>query len=315
MTWVWSSYEEFKKLVSPIYLDTPGSYDITRSNSWFENVEQMLIARDDFIEQLNELRRMGLYKKPPYQNKAAFSSAREVMWQLVHHGELLLIYHKRLASSRWARNFIDAKNLDAHWDRFVKEANERIYYELYDLYWAGEKLAEGFQSFANEDKNFLIENLENIWRRKDLMSDFVLARNLFSIGIEGVGTFVAGRGLEGILREVAKRKGIVMLVDGGKTEHLASEVSFHDLIEVFYRTRWKNGQRRLIDEPTKKLLHFLRSMRNYSAHPSGSEKSEDHDWRSLATIISKSANSIWGDAQRERAQLVMKKIPKDWKPE
>jgi len=313
MTWLWLSYAEYKDSISPIYADDPNMYRITTTNSWFENLNQMFIVHESFNDHLNELRRMGFYKRPPYKNKKLPPDIQGVIWNVIHFGEFFLLYNKRLAHSRWASNFLYTKEVAKLLANQDTEIKERDFSIIHDLYMAGEKLLEGHHEFKTEDDNFLIEDLRNVYSRKDLMLDFVLARNLFSIGIDGIGAFVASRGFEGILREVAKRKGLTLKLQNGKTM-LGSEASFHDLIELCYRARWRKDKRRLIKEETKHLLHYLRTTRNYSAHPSSqaSDPSENRNWRSVATLVAETANSVWGDAQRERAQLISKEIPKEW---
>jgi hypothetical protein len=70
-------------------------------------------------------------------------------------------------------------------------------------------LREGYQRLVREDGQLLIDGLD---LPEELTYDFRLARNVFSIGLDEVGLFVAGRGLEKVLRRIARDRKIAVVV-------------------------------------------------------------------------------------------------------
>jgi len=129
------------------------------------------------------------------------------------------------------------------------------------------ELLNGFYELVQSDENFLIQNLD---LPADLKGDFVLARNLFSVGFEDVGLLIAARGFEGVIRKIAEVRKIMLDVKGKTLP--AYEVDLRYLIETMGQLRWRNNSARVIEPETKALLHYLRTLRNSSAHPREQKK-------------------------------------------
>ena len=98
-----------------------------------------------------------------------------------------------------------------------------------------------------EDERLLLSDLE---LPEELEEDFRLSRNLFSVGFDKTALFVAARGLEKVLRQIARGRKI-LLTTGTKTLP-ASEVDLHDLIETMARVHWKVKRTALL---TKEDIH------------------------------------------------------------
>lgn len=81
---------------------------------------------------------------------------------------------------------------------------------------------------VREDEQLLIDGLD---LPEELTYDFRLARNVFSIGLDEVGLFVAGRGLEKVLRRIARGRKIAVVVR--TKQKPAAEPDFYDLIEAY----------------------------------------------------------------------------------
>jgi len=126
--------------------------------------------------------------------------------------------------------------------------------------------------------------------------------------MEELGFFSAGRGLEGVLRAVARKKQLVIESRSGITP--VAEADFYDLIECLSRARWKTDKTPLIDGRIKSLLHHLRTSRNATAHPS--KIPVDENWRALAIVVASHARRLWRLAERRYAGLVEKKIARVW---
>jgi hypothetical protein len=220
--------------------------------------------------------------------------------------EKLLLYHKRLAKSDAAYGFFHQHDMLDHWQRYASTA--RIFREVDQLIADIDKLIAGYYDLMQLDSRFLIEGLD---LPSSLERDFRLARNLFSLGFDDVGALVAGRGLEGVLREVARVRKISILNNKGKTLP-ASEIELYDLIEVVSHVRWKSSGIPLISSETKALLHYLRALRNTSAHASPSGVKAYSTPREMAVVSAATANRIWADTTKNKARLEPTTVPKTW---
>lgn len=305
MAWLWSSFEEFKKRVYPIEIDKPGFFEETHDASQFENLERLFEAIKEFSFANDKLRREVNRHKKAIIEDAKFEQAWQFIWDIIRTGETILLYHKKLNDSSWAYDFRKEKSLAEHWDSY---SVRRRRLELDRLIKAAEKLQEGFYKLMSEDRRFLINDIA---LPDFLMKDFILSRNLFSVGFDEVGLLIAGRGLEGVLREIARTRNIKIKFVQKNKELLASEADFSDLIETFYRLKWQKDRSRFINQETKNLLHFLRSIRNSSAHPNR-ENSLPGPSRELASVIAKTANTLWSIAKQSRTRVFQKTIEKDW---
>lgn len=156
-----------------------------------------------------------------------------------------------------------------------------------ELVAASEKLLLGYHTVQTEDERFL----DNLELPDKLLADFILCRNLFSVGMDDMGLFAAGRGFEGVLRAIARRRNILT----AKGEH-AAEGHLFDLIEAFAGLRFANGDR-VIEKDTQSLLHYAREARNASAHPRGRKRGSA---REISEIIASEAQHVWDTCKRSR---------------
>src|SRR6185437_14073582 len=126
-----------------------------------------------------------------------------------------------------------------------------------------------------------------------------LARNLFSVGFDEVGLLIAGRGLEGVLLEIADVRKISIDVKGKISP--AGEADIYDLIEAMFHVRWITNKNRLITQETKTLLHYLRILRNSGAHARTNRQVVSP--REKAVVVAETANRLWNDVSSKRARL------------
>jgi hypothetical protein len=239
--------------------------------------------------------------KAPGRLETAFRHVEEA----VYAGEELLLYHQRLALSEASYGFLHAHELFEQWERYA--GTPRITREIYQFIIDCRELIDGYHQMARADERFMIENIE---LPESLEADFRTARNLFSVGFDEIGLLIAGRGLECVLRRVAKDRRILMQTGKGSPRN-ASEVDFADLIEVIARVRWKARDIPLVSKETKTLLHYLRTIRNSQAHPQD-EGDRSQTARETAKLTAVTANSIWNDTSISRARLHPTTVMKDW---
>lgn len=159
---------------------------------------------------------------------------------------------------------------------------------------------------SEDGDTFLVKGLD---LPDELESDFRLARNLFSVGFDDIGVLIAGRGLEGVLRNIARVRKI-LVVDRGK-QVPAHELDLNDLVEAIYHLRWKATSERLISIETRNLLHYLRSLRNAGAH-SQTKSSRLISPRETAIIFVQTANQLWKNARNTHARLTETTIQRTW---
>lgn len=305
MAWSWSSYDDFKDYVSPIEKKKQSFFQYAQSASLFEQQKMLFEAVTELDNGLQLLRKIKYSDNIPTVSNTQLENSRKIVWKIVYYGEQLLLYHKRLAQSHWANDFIYEKDIDDHWDRYTR--NGRIHNELKKFIKATEKLWEGFLEITSNDSAFIIDEID---LPESLKTDFFISRNVFSVGLDEIGVLIAGRGLEGVLREIARIKDLKIKIKGKDAP--ACETDFNDLIEFFYRLRWTKDNSRFINNQIRSLLHYLRSIRNSEAHPTLDNELNQKNAREMAKIITKTANSIWKDGNRKRARFVDKTITKDW---
>ena len=167
-------------------------------------------------------------------------------------------------------------------------------------------MLSGYYSLIEADRRLIVENLD---LPDSLESDFRLARDLFSVGFDEIALLVTGRGLEGVLRKIADVRKISLQT----TKKLipASEADASDLIEIMYHVKWKATGVRLISQETRALLHYLRTLRNGGAHPRADARPNPIA-RESALIVSETANRLWKQMSKTRAQIEPKTVQKSW---
>jgi len=293
--------------VVPIAVDERNTR-LQRFYSWFEIQENLLEAVQEIRAKLESLTNLGFTgddNKPLPNDPSILDTTHSIVLELIYAGEELLLYHKRLAKSNASYKFLGSHDMYDHWEHY--SATRRIFKETDKLVKGSWELLEGYQNRIREDDKFLLYELE---LPRDLEDDFVLARNLFSVGFDDVGVLITGRGLEGVLRRIAKLRKINITAKGKPT--LVSQADIFDLIETMSRVKWKVTGIPLITKDTKALLHYLRTLRNEGAH-SGIEKQRvTLNPPEIATIVTETANQLWKDITNSRARLDPITIIKDW---
>ncbi len=308
MAWLWSSHEEFHDHVQPVLVAShQGPLRHARSQTLFEQHAKMGRALVELEQALEELGKQGFGADPPRNNVSEVGEAYRLCEDVVWSGEELLLYNKRLAWTRGGDDFIHQKDVieREHWDRYVNSG--RISREVAELVEAGHALIAAHHELEALDDDYLPMESD---LPKSVLADFRLARDLLSVGLDEVSLLIAGRGLEGTLRHIAKDRR-VMLEDRGKAAP-ASEVDFYHLIEGFGRLRWRGTGVPLLDKDVVALLHFLRSIRNAGAHPVVAGERKNESAREIAKVTVEKAGSLWRDATKKGARLVSTKVKRSW---
>lgn len=304
MAWLWDSFEEFCYHVRPgLVADHDGPFREARRLTLLEQHTRITKALMMLASARDALRRLGFGDWPPQdEDHSRADQAYNICEQAVWYGEDLLLYHSRLARTRGGDTFISRKDLIElkHWDRYA--ASRRIFAEIHKFLEGLDGLIDGYHELATQDEEYLQipDDLPG-----SVEDDFHLANDLVSVGLDDVALLVAGRGLEGTMRQIARERGLV-LGEKGKQGSVA-EASFYHLIEVFGKLRWRGGPQ-VLDKDGQALLHYLRSLRNAGAHPSPGQKRKRQSAKELAKVTVAMAGSLWQDATKEGARLLSAKV-------
>ena len=307
MPWLWNSWEEYLDAVYPVAVDRGGGLWHAKRDTWFENVSQLCKAVTKLEDCTNSLRELGFtgkdHSRPPNDPKVS-QQANNLVLEAVYAGEELLFFDRRLCmAADPAYGFRHQKSILEQWDRY--STTHRIASEIHQLVKDIDQMLSGYYSLIEADRRLIVENLD---LPDSLESDFRLARDLFSAGFDEIALLIAGRGLEGVLRKIAEDRKISLQA---KKLIPASEADASDLIEIMYHVKWKATGVRLISQETRALLHYLRTLRNGNAHPRADAK-PNPTARESALVVSETANRLWNQMSKTRAQIDPKIVEKNW---
>ena len=307
MAWLWKSWDEYVRAIQPVAFDNSGYAPLAERDPLFEVDGRLFEAKRRLEERTQTLRKLGFsgrkHDHPP-NDVGILGQAQTLVRDCVYAAEELLLYHRRLAESHASYGFLHQHDILKCWGRYAQTG--RIFREVHQLVRDIDQLLEGYEELVQAEQAFLVDEIE---LPESLETDFRTARNLFSIGLDEVGLLIAGRGMEGVLREIASKRKILLEVKAKASP--ADEADVFDLIETMFRLRWKKSGTRLISPETKNLLHYLRAIRNSGAH-AGRARKRMSSPREVAVIIARSASELWNEVSSTRAQLVPTTVPKSW---
>ncbi len=235
----------------------------------------------------------------------AYRCILEIAW----YGERLFLYYPTFGKSPDLADFRAEKDLHKHWNRYTSSPR-KLHYEVERFVKATEELLNSFDEFQSQAESFLVDQTRDL--SKKLPDDFITARDLFSVGVDEGGAFFAGRGLESVLREIARTLKIRVEHKGKQTP--LDEMDLADVAEAFRRARWKSNGHAVIDRKGKALLDLLRAAHNATAHGTRKVAGQDTepDWREIAKLSAKTANAIWLTSGKGRKKLTTTNIVRDW---
>lgn len=306
MAWIWDSWEEYVDAVHPVGIRR-GTFNLSRRNTQLQSARHLLEACHKLTEAWHALMAIGFKEKGSLtpRDATAIRQAHNSVIQAVYAGEELLVYHKRLALHEASYGFLHQHDILDHWDRYA--ASERIAIEIQQLVGDIRELLDGYEHLAREDERLLLEGMD---LPLELEQDFRLSRNLLSVGFDEIGLFIAARGLEKVLRKIARDRKILLESAKGKTVP-ADGVDLHDLIETMSKVHWKVRGTTLISRQTKTLLQYVRTIRNSGAH-SGQTEGKMEDFRGTASIIARSADRLWNSVAKSKARVSPTTVPRSW---
>ena len=305
----WKSFEEYKDWVDPSFVDRPGPWRRTQRDCLLENVMQMTKYLEKVSDELAELEeRVGRWKEEQISEADFLHQARNLAISIVCDAEHLFLYTPELVKSDYSYDFLHEKELYDKWDGY--KSSPRLLEAVEEFAQSTQQVITGFYKIRSTVEEFIIDSTEDLPDK--LNADFRTARDLFSVDMEEAGAFFAGRGLEGVLREIARALKL-------RVEHKGKQIPLHemdlaDVAEAFRRARWKKNGHPVIDRKVKALLDLLRAARNATAHRSkkAADQHENPDWREIAKLSAKTANAIWLTSGKGRKKLTTTIIVRDW---
>lgn len=308
MVWLWKNWNEYENAVEPSVLSGRGEFRTLQNQSLMEQLQGLTQAEESLAAAIDAFHKK--YEDVAF-NEIAFSGPEDLdgmkslMTDIAYYGEWLIMHNRRLIEAPNTGLFISyaesANRVNANWQ------DRRL---LFDF----QKLLIGAQALIDNHRNMIVQDALILESSKELprelSGDFILARDLFSVGLDETAVLIAGRGLEGVLRAVARAKSIKLKVKSGLSP--ADDADFNDLIEVMYRLQWKTSKKRLVSLKTRNLLHFVRSHRNSSAHAEAGEREPVDNPREIANIILSAAVKLWRESTASRARFESTEIEKAW---
>jgi len=305
--WLWQDFRHYASSVRPVVLHTLQRYNELIHGSLSARVSRLAIAAHDLDKRCRQLDRLDLHKRQmPGEVRAPVNAVHDICIDLVDAGERMLALHCPLATSDYAYGFLHQHDILSHWKRYA--ASKRIIHEVRQLVADSNHLIEGYHWFEEQNNNLLVDDLDIPC---DLQAPFVTARDLFSVAQDELALFSASRGLELVLRRIARRRGLRVRTKSKLAP--AADLSFHDLIELFYRMQWHDGGGRVISSSFRALLHYLRRVRNEVAHADEGGQALLKP-RETALLVTTGAVHLWQRIARSKSRFRSGTIERAWSP-
>jgi hypothetical protein len=134
-----------------------GFWGLSHQQTWNEAESKLWDAVHRLTESRNSLCKLGFTGSDddfPPDSPADLSRVRHLVITVIHCGETLLLYHKRLAKSEASYGFLHQIDLLEHWDRYASTG--RIASEIHQLVTDLRDLLQGYEAFLRAEDKFII---------------------------------------------------------------------------------------------------------------------------------------------------------------
>lgn len=305
----WKSYEEYKTSVIPEFVTDAQEFNELVNFSALQRVEELFSWMVDVSGGVSSLRKLSSpWGESSEPDANSVHEAQRQVRKLVESAEYAFVHSRSLALSDLATDFIYTKSVVRNWEKY---SARRIVHRVKRLVSSGEKLFDAMEAIRNQAAFLFKDTVSAL--PPNLHADFLAAREQFELELDEAGAFFAGRGLEGVLREIARKLQVTITQRNKLVSDLVHEADFYNLIEAMSRLKWKGSGSPVLDRKVKALLHYLRSARNATAHPAGPRSYDDEpDWRDIANLSAKATKQIWLASGKGRRKLGSNSIPRDW---
>jgi hypothetical protein len=184
-----------------------------------------------------------------------------------------------------------------------------------DLAQTARTLRVAYDRYAYAGEGTVVEHVQGL--PEELKWYFLESRDCISVDMEELGALSALRGLEAVLREIARGKKLTLDLPPKASPPAKPSIrseplhraDLRDVIEASGRVQWADTGAPMIEKTTKQLLETLRTFRNDAAHP---RKRAYPGGVELAILAAKQATLLWDEGSVPRRRLKMKNVTKNW---
>lgn len=282
--WHWESTEAYTEHIKPIEHGPKNAVHAAKSYTALKRVWSYCKAVHDLEEACAELKRIAdIAAYPPISpfTEDQFDQVWNAACRIVSNGEYIFAYCKALAETKGGEEFIERKHIFEELPRYQKESWGSCKSWTIDLLRATEEFLKSIYDFWATEESFLnhVPDLP-----EDLKMDFVAARDVMSLGFDEAGLIYAGRGLEGVVRQIAKKHNVI-------PSKPVERLRFFDILAALEKKKFSHDQSLVIDEQMRHRLQLSRVTRNHSAHPNSQQGALG--MREDAILMAKKANELW----------------------
>ena len=300
---MWKNVDEYRKWNFPVAIEFPERLfrDYMRQTPLqrIANLAQYLLNLEATAERFNHV-----WLANPEAEAHTGSEAYMLSVELAEAGEELLMYCEAIARTEIAADFRGHKELFKHWQRY---GTKRLPFEVPHLLSAARLLARAVRSHIEQSGCALepwVTDLPSLLRKH-----FDTARDLLSVDLREMAGFAALRGLEATLRELVRKGHITFQPRKTTDAESLCDADLYDLIEAGKRLRWASDKKPILSAQAASLLHYLRTVRNVTAH--ASEPDED-SWDEIVQTATKYAASLWRTSRSARRRIVPRLLERTW---
>lgn len=300
---MWRSYDDFHQWNFPVAIGNPrGLYRLYARQTALERTANLVERLNALEKTTRELDAVWSPHETPHSS--GLTGSRQLVIELACDGEEVLLYCEPVGRSEIAAGFRSEKNLFEHWDRYTVK---RLGIELPKLIAAARDLSVSVRAHIGEHGHVLNSLTGDL--PPHLQSHFLVARDLWSVEMGEMAGFAALRGLEAVLREITRKSGNTLRRNGRKVEPVA-DLDLFDLIEASHRLRWVSDKRPVLDRRTRAILHYLRQVRNATAHPESDDNVDT--WDETVMSATKQAAGLWKISKHGRRKAMPRELSRDW---
>lgn len=310
MAWLWPSLQRFRDVVVPHFVEAAGPFRWCAQLTAAQLERQIAEETAHLEEALEVLGKMGLSVhalRPGWLSEDQASEAKMQLCIAGHAGESLLLLDRRLALTEGGSGFVGETYLLGEWDRYGKEG--RLVIEIPRFVKAGQSLLQEVDRLATSDAEFLVRDLD---LPDGPMADFLVARDLFSIGQEEYALLACARGLERTLVQIVPRstRRVHGYAGAKGVPRDPEESTLHQLVEQLDELVWKTSGRPVLDKQTRALLVWVTRIRNACAHGRESAEQTAESAPEKAILIATVARNLWRQASSDKAVRRRKPVRK-----